>query len=817
MIESVTRELLAMRSEKGLLVLTEDCHNLDDASATLLHQLVPAGHIVVILTTRSGTHPPPALTEIWKDGFAERIELHNLSRREAMELLTKGLGGLVEDSSANGIWHVTAGNPLYLREVVLSSAETGALTHRDGEWRWRGEWATGDRLQEIVAARLGRLDPDELIAMEMLAVAGSLPLAVVVGATTPMAVEQLETRGLVRTERLGRRFEVAIAAPLHAEVLRGRIPALQQRSIRRNLVDSLVAAGARRATDSVRIACWSIESGLDVDPLTLDLGAQAALFGIGHAISSRIQEILPDHGSDLSSGPPVRHDLDLAVRLAQTAYDQGGGVVAGVRLATALAWSGATVRAERVLAELADKAGEIDDRLRLALALGWVRFWGRFDVSTAIAGLRDAANAAAQDSKHDPLLLADIYQELAGIALNTAHPAEALDYARQAAVAQGVELSQCRAAAAAAAALLYLGRCGEAIALVDEALPAAQASGNLVVAQLLFAKAGALSGAGDLRQAAEVAQWLRDVALSRGLLDATAMFGVLLGEILLHQGRPASAGRIFRDAAGLLAEKDLLGYRPWALSGLARARARSGQEESAASALADARKSRQIERHFDMSHNLAEIELCLLAGRKAEAVQAAREGAAWARDAGLALDEANVLDAWQRIEASDAIADRLAELADMTDSRRTKAIADNARALVAGNAEVLLDAGARFAEMSAWWHAAEAAGAAARCLERQHRSRASTAAARLAARYAEKCEGTRPASMAGRSGPARLTKREYEIASLAATGRSTKEIAEAVFVSERTVENHLHNAYVKLGVTDRAALAGVLKTEVSSE
>ena len=39
-----------------------------------------------------------------------------------MELLTKGLDGNMQDSSANRIWNVTAGNPLYLREVVLSSA-----------------------------------------------------------------------------------------------------------------------------------------------------------------------------------------------------------------------------------------------------------------------------------------------------------------------------------------------------------------------------------------------------------------------------------------------------------------------------------------------------------------------------------------------------------------------------------------------------------------------------------------------------------------------------------------------------------------------
>jgi hypothetical protein len=327
--ESVTRELDAMRSAKGLLVLADDCQALDEFSSALLHQVVAAGLIVAIINTRTGTHPPPALTDIWKDGFAERSELENLSRRETTELLVAGLRGSVQDSSANRIWHVTAGNPFYLREVVLSSAETGALRQVDGEWRWKGEWATGARVQEIVAARLGRLDPDELTAMELLATAGSLPLGLVTGLTTARAVQSFETRGLVTAEQSGRRLEVAMAQPLHAEVLRSGMPALRQRSARRNLVDALIATGARRTADRVRLACWSIELGLEVDPMTLSLGTHASLFGIGPAISRRLREIVPEvdvelsRWPDCSSGPRGR-DPPRAGRL-RAQWRFGGG------------------------------------------------------------------------------------------------------------------------------------------------------------------------------------------------------------------------------------------------------------------------------------------------------------------------------------------------------------------------------------------------------------------------------------------------------------------------------------------------------------
>ena len=46
---------------------------------------------------------------------------------------------------------------------------------------------------------------------------------------------------------------------------------------------------------------------------------------------------------------------------------------------------------------------------------------------------------------------------------------------------------------------------------------------------------------------------------------------------------------------------------------------------------------------------------------------------------------------------------------------------------------------------------------------------------------------------------AELTRRERQISELVAWGASKKEIAEHLFVSERTVENHVRNIYEKVG------------------
>jgi DNA-binding CsgD family transcriptional regulator len=55
-----------------------------------------------------------------------------------------------------------------------------------------------------------------------------------------------------------------------------------------------------------------------------------------------------------------------------------------------------------------------------------------------------------------------------------------------------------------------------------------------------------------------------------------------------------------------------------------------------------------------------------------------------------------------------------------------------------------------------------------------------------------------------------LTPREREIALLAAAGASSRDIAERLIVSVRTVDNHLRNAYRKLGVTRRQDLSSAL-------
>ena len=62
-----------------------------------------------------------------------------------------------------------------------------------------------------------------------------------------------------------------------------------------------------------------------------------------------------------------------------------------------------------------------------------------------------------------------------------------------------------------------------------------------------------------------------------------------------------------------------------------------------------------------------------------------------------------------------------------------------------------------------------------------------------------------------------LTKREKEVFKLLVTNKTTKEIADVLRISEKTVRNHISNAMQKLGVKGRAqAVVELLKMNIIS-
>jgi DNA-binding CsgD family transcriptional regulator len=73
----------------------------------------------------------------------------------------------------------------------------------------------------------------------------------------------------------------------------------------------------------------------------------------------------------------------------------------------------------------------------------------------------------------------------------------------------------------------------------------------------------------------------------------------------------------------------------------------------------------------------------------------------------------------------------------------------------------------------------------------------------------DRCEGATTPVVTDLKAP-QLTARERDIARLAVEGLSNQQIAERLVISKRTVDNHLHQIYGKLGIGGRADLAALL-------
>jgi DNA-binding CsgD family transcriptional regulator len=110
-------------------------------------------------------------------------------------------------------------------------------------------------------------------------------------------------------------------------------------------------------------------------------------------------------------------------------------------------------------------------------------------------------------------------------------------------------------------------------------------------------------------------------------------------------------------------------------------------------------------------------------------------------------------------------------------------------------------------------------------LNRRHRRREGREAERRAIKLARACGAAALAESAqaelhsgpGRrareelTGPNALTAAEWRVCRQAAEGRTNREIAEALFVTEKTIERHLGSAYQKLGIRSRFQLVAAIE------
>jgi DNA-binding NarL/FixJ family response regulator len=764
-----------------MLLCVDDAHLLDDASAALVHQLVAGEDLFVVITLRRGEHAPDAVQALWKDELCGLVALGELSRDDVQRLLGEVLGAAVDGSSVNLLWQMTRGNALFLRELILYGVEQDVLVEDGGIWRWRGDVAVGMRLAELVAARLTGLPPAALGVLELVAVGAPLELGLLQGdETAPLDV--LERRGLIERLNDRRRRYVDVAHPLHGEVIRARLTRTRLEAIEQRLASAVQAKGARRRPDVLRVATWRLECGGEGDDGLFVRAAEQALAGLDWALAERLAlAALPD-----------------------------GGFRARLALARARAGSGHAVDAEELLGPLEREASVDGERLAVAIARASNLFWGLDRTDDADAVLRHAEHAIADGTLRDELVALRAW-----LVCGLGRPLEALSAAAPLlASGQAHEQTRLRAALTVGTALTMRGRSAEAVAVVDAWLPAARRHRDelpLFEGYLLGTRPLALQVAGRPVEATDAAQRAYEFGLASRSPEGTAHAAFALGSAWLARGRVRTALRWYRESAGLVRDGDTIGFLPWPLAGIAQAAAHAGDHDLAHRALAELEAApARGTRNFEVALQLTRAWCAAAAGELTRARAQALAAAELAESLGQDAFAVRALHDVVRLGGPVPVAERLRRLADRVDGPFVRDATDHAVALLQRDGGALLEVAERFGAQDALLLAAEAADAAAVAHREAGREASARSAAQRAAAFLEGCEGARPPSLGDEPAVDELTVREREVAMLAAAGLTSRQIADRLVVSIRTVENHLHRAYRKLGISRREDLTRLL-------
>jgi ATP/maltotriose-dependent transcriptional regulator MalT len=159
-----------------------------------------------------------------------------------------------------------------------------------------------------------------------------------------------------------------------------------------------------------------------------------------------------------------------------------------------------------------------------------------------------------------------------------------------------------------------------------------------------------------------------------------------------------------------------------------------------------------------------------------------------------------------RLGGAAAVAPRLRKLAHLVDGPLVPLYAAHTAALVAQDEAALDQVATSFETLGAMLLAAEAAAEAATAHGTAGRLDAARTSAARSRMLAEQCQGARTPALQSLEQLPELTRREREIASLAAAGLSNRAIAERLVVSIRTVDNHLQHILDKFGISSRRKL-----------
>jgi DNA-binding CsgD family transcriptional regulator len=803
--------LTANLSQRGpLLLAVDDLHWSDLASLRWLAYLLPRLEgldVVVVVALRPAEEGDgrPLIDQILSDPVATGVSPAALTVEATGRLLRERLSADCDDSFCLACHEETGGNPLLLRELVHGIVAEGlAPTSANLSHLHEIAARAGSR---TVSLRLARLRAESTRLAQAVAVLGDGADPRVAGALAGLdaTVAAGAAADLARVEVLRPGAELGYVHPLLRAAVYDAIAPVERNAAHARAARLLSEAGA----DPERVAAHLLRSSPSGDAwviVTLRRAARrASARGASESATAYLRRALaePPPAADLPEllaelGSVEAHaDGDAAIEHLRAAHELTEDPIGRAQIALLLGRELFLLGDEEsdavyttALAELAGADGELEHQLEAGLIHTGLFVPGRHETASrrleAVRGRIDGQTVA------EKLLLSllALHDAVSG------SPAGSVVPLAWRALAEGTLIrADVSGAVFPLCTALAMADRDEVLLVFEDVFAEAHRRGStFAFAAVKVFRAQTLLWRGDLGEAEEDSREALAAARTWGASARLAGHAAaFLADALMEQGR-------FEDAAAALA-----GATP-------------PQESVRMLYLADSSARLRILRG-DIAGGAAEM---LDAGRRFESVGMRNPAlVAWRSTAAAALVQLGERDDARHLAAAEL------DLARAWGAPRALGAALRVAGMVEGGkrglallgeaVEVLVDSPAKLEHAKARTELGAALRRAGHQVQAREQLRRAVELARLcgATRLAERAgtellaAGARPRRTA-LSGVESLTPSEGRVAELAAQGQTNREVAQALFVTQRTVEVHLTSVFRKLGISSRSKLPAAL-------
>ena len=769
-------------NDPDVVLVVDDAHLLDSASLCVLEQVIDGGVASVVLTRTTGSEGTGPLGSSGRAPSA-LIELTALSASDAHTLVKDRLGPSVGPVAAEEMVRLSAGSTRTLSELVDAAVGASDLCDDSASWRERWPYLSNGVIASLPA---DPLDTDPLVVdlLAVLAVAGDLPVEQ--GGTSGVSergTQRAEALGFVTTRQHDGRIWVSLAHPLYAAVVLSTVSGLWRASFCAAGADMLDGYPAHR----VRRALLQLAAGQPVPPALLVDLARRELSEQRYTTAIRL-------GEHAVAGGGADPTLRSAGEYVQA---QALSQVGRIREASEhfdAAWRAAAV---------AETGGDLDEGFlaSLAQAEGNHLAFRMLRPDLALARVEPVLRRLT-DPVHRSLVESDLvkWRLMAGQgittdleALSVLGPVETPGDLNLLIMTATLHTMGGNLSLAGEAVERGLAECDRFRDVLPNARDLLQLSEVLVLSFTgRFAEARAAARA-NLAQAEEANP------------SARGVWRFALAMIELHTGSPARAWKLISEGRRDLVWRDIAGLLPTADALSAAIAARTGRFAIARSWLDQLTPAEVRDPKVELYASLARAWVSASTGRPGFAIRSLGPALHKAADGGQRYLAALVAYEAIRIEP---VVGATVMLPHLIAARSAFPLCEShARAIIARGdvlpiAKQLAEAGLLGPAIDAARWAADTAGT-------------DLARASLAHRLADSWTVRTGVAMSHRRRQSHprvtpLTDREWQLASGAASHRTSAELAAEFGISVRTVDNHLARIYKKLGIAGRRELSAEL-------